>query len=65
MHTEENLRLTSKIAEEAELERDLEVWRQAYNAVLSCSGCTQAEARDCADQALIDYRAQREEMSNG
>ena len=26
MYTEENLRLTSKIADEAELEHDLEVW---------------------------------------
>ena len=59
MHTEKNLRLTSKLAEEAELERDLEVWRQAYNAALSCYRI--AICVELADKALADYRAKREE----
>ena len=66
MHTEKNLRLTSKIAEEAELERDLEVWRQAYNAAIA-SNCESEAQRDwgnVADRALADYRAQREELLN-
>lgn len=41
---------------------DLEVWRQAYNAALSCSNVCNTEACDCANSALIDYRAKREEM---
>lgn len=70
MHTEKNLRLTGKIADEDEREHDLEVWRQAYNAALNGvyyivgakTCCTfAAEVADCA---LADYRAQREELLN-
>lgn len=46
---------------ETHKEHELEVWRQAYNAALECSACT-FEARDCANLALGDYRAKREEM---
>ena len=60
MHTEKNLRLTSKIAEEAELECDLEVWRQAYNAAIPAY--PSEIACRVADKALADYRAKREEM---
>lgn len=64
MHTEKNLRLTSKIAKRAELEHDLEIWRQAYNAAIA-SNCESEAQRDCgnvADRALADYRAKREEL---
>ena len=64
MYTEENLRLTSKIADEAELEHDLEVWRQAYNAAIAsnCESEAQLDWGNVADKALADYRAKREEM---
>ena len=45
-------------------ERDLEVWRQAYNAALSCPGVASSGAKDLADTALEYYRAKREEMLN-
>jgi hypothetical protein len=64
MLTEKNLSLTSKSALEEEQERDLEVWRQAYNAALA-SDCDSACVRNCAvlaDIALDDYRAKREEL---
>ena len=71
MHTEKNLRLTSKIADEAELEHDLEIWRHAYSVALSgmCSGpdivdpivVSPVIAR-LADLALDAYREKREEM---
>ena len=62
-----------KQAEERAAKReDLEVWRQAYNAVLSgCEVARMVESSDSpcsrspsglADQALADYRAKREEM---
>lgn len=54
---------TLKQAEERAAKREeLEVWRQAYNAALSCSNVCNTEACDCANSALIDYRAKREEM---
>ena len=62
MRTERELRLASKNLVEAEKERDLEVWRQAYNASISCYGVTSAEAVELADNALEHYRAKREEL---
>ena len=62
-------------AKKAELEHDLEVWRQAYNAALSgydvaevLSGfehsryIVASSPKELADRALADYRAMREEM---
>ena len=70
MHTEKDLRLTSKMALEDERKHDLEVWRQAYNAALNGAyyivGAKTycAFAAEVADRALSDYRAQREELLN-
>lgn len=62
MHTEKNLRLTSKIAAEEERERDLEIWRQAYLAAIPSS--SNLMYSEIADKALADYRAKREELLN-
>ena len=58
---------------EGEKGRELEVWRQAYNAALSgydiqrCLAertdyCATYDPKERADQALADYRAKREEL---
>ena len=64
MHTEKNLRLTSKIANRAELEHDIEIWRQAYNAAIAsnCESEAQFDWGNVANKALADYHAKREEM---
>ena len=61
MRTEKDLRLTSKMALEDERERDLEVWRQAYNAAIP-PGANEDIVKGIADCALEAYRTKREEM---
>ena len=61
MRTEKDLRLTSKMALEDERERDLEVWRQAYNAAIP-PGANEDIVKGIADCALEAYRAKREEL---
>ncbi len=46
----------------ADKERNLEVWRQAYNAALGCYGVTRVQAMELADSALDHYLAKREEL---
>ena len=43
-------------------EHELEVWRQAYNAAIACDSDAPVTWKACADMALADYRAKREEM---
>ena len=74
MLTEKNLSLASKSALKEEQERDLEVWWEAYRAVLGgydvariLSSFEDAKhsatsPKLIADQALADYRAKREEL---
>ena len=64
MRTEKDLRFTSKMATESELERDLEVWRQAYNAAIAsnCESEAQFDWGNVANKALADYHAKREEL---
>ena len=51
-----------KEKEKAAKEHDLEVWRQAYNAAIACDSDAPVSWKTCADMALADYRAKREEM---
>ena len=45
-----------------ELEKDLEVWRAAYNAAILLGDFGDNEQVEIADKALADYRQKREEM---
>ena len=67
MLTEKNLSLASKSALEEEREHDLAIWWAAYRAALSGYlanpiGYDHKDAGLCANQALSDYRAKREEL---
>ena len=67
MHTEKDLRWASKTAVENERERELAIWWEAYRAALSGYlanpiGYDHKDAGLCANHALSDYRAKREEL---
>lgn len=68
MRTEKDLRLASNALVETQKKRELEIWRQAYNAALTGIIADNERhdpneyAKHTADQALADYLAKREEM---
>ena len=61
------LKMAEESAKKAEQERDLAIWWEAYRAALSGYlanqiGYDHKDAGLCANQALSDYRAKREEL---